>query len=706
MQEKKSYLTHPLFWVEQDDHHIITITPISTTMAEQLDIVGYLTQFVDLVTLVLETKEIKGVVYTCPIPDEKIDYIQLFEQFSMNRATSSDLFKLLSKVLRWKTFHIPIVSIFTGNCSAIALATMLWSSYRIAPRKIALGFPEAKYGLFTAFGTTVYLPPLIGADDALRLLTQNKLLSSDEAHQMGLVDELTYHSDDCLSLAKTSIRHRPECLDKQGSRHTDEITADAVFNIQKKAHGLYPGINAVIELLTANSSSSPLEIAAKEATLYVEVFNLPETLSMVRTLHYGVKSAKSSTKITHINDYDLKKIGILGAGMMGSGIAFEAARAGIEVILKDVTLDHAERGKGYSNRICEKLFAFGGITSSQQQQLLARIKPTDQVADLDGSDCVIEAVFEDFHLKAQVTQESLPYLHQDGFFATNTTSLPITELAKASNNPENFIGMHFFSPVDRMPLVEIICGKQTAQKTLEKALTTALCLNKVPIVVHDGPGFFTSRVFFNYLLEGITMVLEGISPELIEKEAAAAGFAVGPLAVLDEISLELMLHVYDQLPRLHASQKRAYNYLRMLVDQGRKGKKWGAGFYDYPGENKNKTIWNNPKISSLKENIKPATIHKRLLHVMALDSYRCLEEGILDQPIDGDIGAILGVGYASYTGGVFSHIDRTTLPLFVAECQVFQPLGDQWDIPESLKKLADKNFRFYHGFESNWPRIS
>jgi len=280
--------------------------------------------------------------------------------------------------------------------------------------------------------------------------------------------------------------------------------------------------------------------------------------------------------------------------------------------------------------------------------------------------------------------------------------LPITELAKASTEPKSFIGMHFFSPVDRMPLVEIICGKQTAQKTLEKALATALRLNKIPIVVQDGPGFFTSRIFFNYLLEGITMVLEGISPTLIEEEAIAAGFAVGPLAVLDEISLELMLHVYDQLPQLHASQKRAYNYLKGMVDQGRKGKKSGAGFYDYGTETKKKKIWKNPIIASVKENITATIIRKRLLHVMALDSYRCLAEGVLHQPIDGDIGSILGVGYASHTGGVFGHIDLTTLPLFVSECQLFQPYGEQWDIPASLRELADKDFRFYNGFDSNW----
>jgi 3-hydroxyacyl-CoA dehydrogenase/enoyl-CoA hydratase/3-hydroxybutyryl-CoA epimerase len=220
--------------------------------------------------------------------------------------------------------------------------------------------------------------------------------------------------------------------------------------------------------------------------------------------------------------------------------------------------------------------------------------------------------------------------------------------------------------------------------------------------VQDGPGFFTSRIFFNYLLEGITMVLEGISPTLVEEEAMAAGFAVGPLAVLDEISLELMLHVYDQLPGLHASQKRAYTYLKGMVDQKRKGKKSGAGFYDYDVETKKKTIWKNPVIASAKENVKPSIIRKRLLHVMALDSYRCLAEGVLNQPIDGDIGSILGVGYASYTGGVFGHIDRTTLPAFIAECEDFQAKGEQWDIPESLRELAKKNFRFYSGFDSNW----
>ncbi len=702
MDENKSYRTHPLFRVEQDNHHIITIQPLSAAAPEQLDMIGYLTQFVDLVTFILEREDTVGVVYTCPIQDEKIEYAQLFRQFSSSRSSPSDLFELTSKVLRWETFKKPIVSLFTNNCTAIALATMLWSNYRIASETLQFGFPESRYGLFTAFGATIYLPALIGTENALSLLTQSKLVSSEEAHQLGLINELAQKPDDCLPLAKNWILHPPSIDANQHTKQMDELGPEAILAIQKKARGLYAGTNAVIELLQKKQLSTPFEAAEQEANLYLHVLRRPEPLSMVRTLHYGVQLAKSPKTINHFEDYSLKKIGILGAGMMGSGIAYEAARAGIEVALKDVTLSQAQRGKAYAKQVCEKSLALGAMTASQGEQLLARIKPTEQVGDLNGSDCIIEAVFADFHLKANVTQQSLPYLSENGFFATNTTSLPIPELAFASSEPKSFIGMHFFSPVDRMPLVEIICGKQTAQKTLEKALTTALRLNKIPIVVQDGPGFFTSRIFFNYLLEGITMVLEGISPTLIEEEAIAAGFAVGPLAVLDEISLELMLHVYDQLPQLHASQKRAYNYLKGMVDQGRKGKKSGAGFYDYDTETKKKKIWKNPIIASVKENITATIIRKRLLHVMALDSYRCLAEGVLHQPIDGDIGSILGVGYASHTGGVFGHIDLTTLPLFVSECQLFQPYGEQWDIPASLRELADKDFRFYNGFDSNW----
>ncbi|HAL53151.1 MAG TPA: hypothetical protein DCP78_13275, partial [Sphingobacterium sp.] len=394
MDENKSYRTHPLFRVEQDNHHIITIQPLSAAAPEQLDMIGYLTQFVDLVTFILEREDTVGVVYTCPIQDEKIEYAQLFRQFSSSRSSPSDLFELTSKVLRWETFKKPIVSLFTNNCTAIALATMLWSNYRIASEKLQFGFPESRYGLFTAFGATIYLPALIGTENALSLLTQNKLVSSEEAHQLGLINELAQKPDDCLSLAKNWILHPPSIDANQHTKQMDELGPEAILAIQKKARGLYPGTNAVIELLQKKQLSTPFEAAEQEANLYLHVLRRPEPLSMVRTLHYGVQLAKSPKSINHFEDYSLKKIGILGAGMMGSGIAYEAARAGIEVALKDVTLSQAQRGKAYAKQVCEKSLALEAMTASQGEQLLARIKPTEQVGDLNGSDCIIEAVFE------------------------------------------------------------------------------------------------------------------------------------------------------------------------------------------------------------------------------------------------------------------------------------------------------------------------
>lgn len=701
MNKHTSAKAQTLFRTERDDQNILFISTIEKQLPKKINIVDYLTQFVDVLNTAINQDAVIGIIYTCPIPAGEIGYKQLLEQISVDPVMKKKIETVVLTASHWNDSKKPIVSILDHNCIGIALATMLWADCRIAIPNLTLGFPESKFGLFTGFGTTIHLPPLIGDANTLDLMTQGKLVGSQEAYDMGLLNKLTTLAEDCLSVAKAWIIQHPE-VPSFSPLTTHELTDDDVFSIQKRARGLYPGTNAVIALLKDRLSLTLEESVEQETTLYCDLMDAPGPLNMIRTLHYGVREAQSNQRIKRLENYTLNKIGILGAGMMGSGIAYEAARAGIKVVLKDVNLAQAKQGKAYAIQLCEKLLKLGYMDTAQQEQLLSHILPSEKVKDLEESDCIIEAVFEDFQLKADVTKQSIPYLSEKGFFASNTTSLPITALAKATNDPKDFIGMHFFSPVDRMPIVEIICGEKTDQITLEKALTLALRLNKIPIVVRDGPGFFTSRIFFNYLLEGITMVLEGIPASSIEEEAIAAGFAVGPLAVLDEISLELMLHVYDQLPNLHASQKRAYNYLKTLISLGRKGKKAGAGFYDYDTSNKKKTIWRNPTIKVLKDTQSPTFIRKRLLHVMALDSYRCLAEGVLNQPIDGDIGSILGVGFASHTGGVFGHIDLTTLPLFVQDCQTFQSFGEQWELPESLIQLAEENFHFYDGFISKW----
>lgn len=698
-----NYNIHPFFDIQRDHQHIVTIKSLDDTATNQTGILDRIGAFVDLATAVLHEKEVRGLIYSCPLNNKQTDYLQLFEQVSSDQFGTEMLSKITLKALQWKELGKPIVSVLDTSCTGIGFATMLWSDYRIAGPQVKTGFPESKFGLFTGFGTTIRLPEIVGSTQALNLLTQGKLIKNREALELGLLNKEAIDFDHCLVLAKNWILEHL----KTAVTISDTIGMPAGFRetcstILKKTRGLLPGTNAVVELLKSNLSLSLTEAATAEATQYHRVLTLLEPLQMVRTLYVGILAAQDSNRIKSLGNYKAKKIGILGAGMMGSGIAYEAAKAGIAVVLKDVNSTQAELGKMYSIKLCDKLVAQGQIDSSQQQALLSNIQPSDQVADLIDSDLIIEAVFEDLELKAEVTRQSLPYLNENGFFASNTTSLPITGLATATDRPERFIGMHFFSPVDRMPLVEIICGAKTDQTTLQKAIAIALRLNKIPIVVHDGPGFFTSRIFFNYLLEAITMLLEGIPAHQIEEEAIWAGFAVGPLAVLDEISLELMLHVYDQFPALHNAQRRAYAHLSKMIKNGRKGRKSGHGFYDYDSVSKTKTIWQNPNLFTSGEPQSADVIRKRLLHVMALDSYRCLEEGILEQPMDGDIGSILGVGYAAHTGGVFGHIDHTSLPIFVKECQSFLSSGEQWDVPDSLQALADRNFKFYTDFDSNW----
>ncbi|HEY4539015.1 MAG TPA: 3-hydroxyacyl-CoA dehydrogenase NAD-binding domain-containing protein, partial [Faecalibacter sp.] len=317
---------------------------------------------------------------------------------------------------------------------------------------------------------------------------------------------------------------------------------------------------------------------------------------------------------------------------------------------------------------------------------------------------IIEAVFEDPQLKAIVTKESEPMIKSDGFFASNTSTLPISRLAEASVNPEKFIGIHFFSPVDKMPLVEIIVGKQTSDETLAHAIDYVTQIGKVPIVVNDSHGFFTSRVFGFYNFEAAAMVLEGINPQTIENVAKQAGMAIGPLAVMDEVSIELILRVIAQKESLNDNEKQLKDFFQKMADAGRLGKKVGKGFYDYP-EGGKKTLWKNEFVEvKAEQTVSNEDIAKRLMHAMALDSYRCLEEGVLNTTLDGDIGSMLGLGFAPHTGGVFSYIDMVGIQQFVADCDRFLPNGNQWEVPQSLRDLAAQNFKFYTGNTQNWTK--
>jgi len=432
-----------------------------------------------------------------------------------------------------------------------------------------------------------------------------------------------------------------------------------------------------------------------EARYFVKLLDSKEAKNMIRTGFIGIQAAKKG-KARPKNEppYETKKLGILGAGMMGAGIAYVSAKAGIDVVLKDLTVEGAERGKAYSKKLLDKAIARKRSTPEKAEALLNRIHTTDNPADMQGCDLVIEAVFEDPKLKDKVTKETEAVLSADKIYASNTSTIPITLLAESAARPENFIGIHFFSPVDKMPLVEIIVGEKTEAKAIAAAVDYTVAIGKIPIVVSDSRGFFTSRCFGTFVAEGMFMLEKGVPPAMIENIAKQKGMPVGPLAVHDEVTLTLSLHVFesDPTPNKPKYAMRSYEIIKNLVENhGRTSKKDGKGFYDYPKGEKKK-LWKGladifpPDINMLDKE----TIAKRIMHRQALESFRCLDEGVLNSVTDGDIGSVLGWGFPIYTGGALSYIDFVGVREFVADCDNFmERFGERRLVPDSLRALAE-----------------
>ncbi len=699
--DKKDISKLQYLHIEQDRDGIVFMDLQLTGAPAGSNYMERMSEFVEHALEQLEKAEVKGLIYCSPIMAGDFDPAYFLAASRQQIDIADQLKALFVKFMRLRAMHKPIVSILDTTSTNLRLASLLWADYRIALADATIGFPTSATGLFPGFGASSLLLHMLEPKEAIPFLYQGHILSASEALHMGLAQAQAANYEQAFALAKQQLLKSYAANETQKTEQQDDAAIDSLLGaMRRKSNGLIPADKLFFKLVADNPTHDLEEMLLQEQQAWASLWDKPETLNMLRTLYCSVNRARRSADVEVASP--VGKLGILGAGIMGSGIAYEAARAGIQVVLKDVDSAAAEHGKLYAKRLTDKLLEQSKIDQQQQDDLLARIYPTSDAADFLDSDMIIEAVFENQALKARVTKESLPYLKPEGIFASNTTALPISRLAEVSPQPQRFIGMHFFSPVDRMPLVEIIRGKMTDERTLQQALRLAHQLGKVPIVVGDGPAFFTSRIFFNYLLEAVTMLLEGLPAELLEQEARQAGFAIGPLAVLDEISLKLMLQVYDSLPRLHAGQERCYRYLESLITQGRNGRKTGAGFYNYDETTGKKSIWNDPNIAQKAVNEQSGTIQKRLLHVMALDSFRCLEEGVLQDVTDADIGSMLGIGFPRHTGGVFSHIDQVGIKNFVNDCRAFAMLGDEWHIPDTLTQLAESDFRFYDGLESNW----
>jgi 3-hydroxyacyl-CoA dehydrogenase/enoyl-CoA hydratase/3-hydroxybutyryl-CoA epimerase len=629
---------------------------------------------------------------------------------------SMDLNRLATRLERCGK---PVVAAINGTALGGGYEICLGCHHRVAlnnPRAV-IGLPEVSLGLLPGGGGTQRLPRLIGIEAALQLMTQGKRVSPTEALALGMVDEMAETKEEMMQKAMDWITANPTAMQPwdEVNRKTGQILAKnnykvpggnvqspkgiQVFNggtamLMDKTRGNYPApiaiMSCVYEGLQVNIDKG-LEI---EANYFVKMATSKEAKNLIGVMFLGKgKVDKLATRPTEIEKTDVKKLGILGAGFMGAGIAYVSALAGIEVVLKDVSTEAAEKGKSYSKMLIEKGISRGKTTAEKGEQLLNNIHATSDAKDLQDCDLIIEAVYESRELKATVTQEAEPFLNETGVFASNTSTIPITGLAKNAKNGKDFIGIHFFSPVDKMQLVEIIKGNETSDYAVAMAMDYVKKIRKTPVVVNDSPGFYTSRVFSTFTSEGMELLKDGVNPVLIENAAKNAGMPVGPLAVTDEVAIDLAVKIAEQGIKDGVYKATDTSYVvgsLMSTELGRHGKKNKKGFYDYP-ENAPKKLWDGLAEHFPVSETQPTEeeIQKRILYRQSIETIRCLDEGVLNNKLDGNIGSILGWGFPPYLGGTLNFPEFVGVETFLAEAErLTETYGERFKLTDGQKELV------------------
>ena len=578
-----------------------------------------------------------------------------------------------------ETLGVPVVAALNGTALGGGWEIALGCHARIALNdpKAKFGLPEVTLGLLPGGGGIVRMVRLLGLQNAFPFLMEGKQFGVDKAKSLGLIQDTADSVEELLEKAIAWVKANPKSqqpFDVKGykipggtpsSPQVAQVLAIAPAMLRDKTKGCYPAPEAIMAAAVEGAQVDVDTALTIESRYFTYLATGQVAKNMIGTFWHGLNAIKSGeSRPKDVVKWQATKVGVLGAGMMGAGIAYSTAIKGIQVVLKDVSVENAKKGKAYSQKLLDKRVSQGRMTAEKRDQVLSLITATASAADLQGCDLIIEAVFENQELKAKVTQEAESYLADSGVFASNTSTLPISGLAQASKNQKNFIGLHFFSPVDKMQLVEIIKGKETSAETLAKAFDYVQQIGKTPIVVNDSRGFFTSRVFGTFVQEGLRLLAEGVHPAKIEMAALKAGMPVGPLLFLVEVSLTLSEHVASEtrkalqaegkdLPRSGADDV----IHRMIHEFDRKGKAAGAGFYDYP-EGGKKHLWEG--LSHWKQNIdiSEQEMIDRFLFVQSLDTLRCLEEGVLESVIDGNIGSIFGIGFAPWTGGALQFLNQ------------------------------------------------
>ena len=613
----------------------------------------------------------------------------------------------------------PVAAALPGTALGIGLELPL-ATHRIFAADNArakIGLPEIMVGIFPGGGGTIRLSRKLGAMAAAPFLLEGKLSDPRKAKAAGLIDEVV---EDPLAAAREWVLNASDAdlvkpWDQKGYKMPGGepyhpagfmtfVGASAMVN--GRTMGVYPAAKALLSAVY-EGAQVPFDTALKiEARWFTHVLMNPSSTAMIRSLFINKEALEKGANRPEAPDQSVRKVGILGAGMMGAGIAYVSAMAGIQVVLIDAKQESADKGKGYSEGLLDKAIGRKKSTPEKKAEVLARITATTDYAALEGCDLIVEAVFEDPQVKAEVTKKAEAVIPPDAIFATNTSTLPISDLARASTRADQFIGIHFFSPVDKMNLVEIIKGRETGPRAVAKALDFVRQIRKTPIVVNDARFFYANRCIIPYINEGIRMVAEGVNPVLVENAAKLMGMPLGPLQLVDETSIDLGVKIAKAT---RAAMGEAYpdgavdEVLFWMADAGRLGRKSNAGFYAYGEDGKRQGLWDGLAARYPQADDQPdlTAVQHRLMFAQTLEAVRAFEDGVLEDIREGDVGAILGWGFAPWTGGPFAWLDMLGAARAVEICdRLTADHGDRFSAPRLLREMADSGRGFYDRYGS------
>jgi 3-hydroxyacyl-CoA dehydrogenase/enoyl-CoA hydratase/3-hydroxybutyryl-CoA epimerase len=619
---------------------------------------------------------------------------------------------------RLETLGVPVVALIGGSAVGDAFGLALAAHRRIAvrEREVEIGLPQPRLGLLAGRGSLSRVVRMLGIGDALtKVLLEGALVDPDRALKAGLVDELVAEPGDLTAAARAWIESAPDPRqpwDRDDYRMPGGVPASpklAQFlpaypaNLRKQLKGApYPAQRAIMAAAVEGAQVDFAGATVVETRYLVALATGQVAKNMVQAFHVDLRRTSSRGRRAEDAPYRPARVAVLGAGMMGAAIAYVAAAAGCEVVLRDVSLEAAERGRGYAEGVARKALERGRISEADAAALIGRITPTEAIDDAAGAELVIEAVFEDSELKAKVLSEIDRLVAPGSLIASNTSTLPISNLASNVSRPKDFVGLHFFSPAERMPLLEIVAGRETSPGTIGRALDVARLLGKTPIVVNDSRGFFTSRVIMTFINEAIAMLAEGVPAPSIEQASLQAGYPAAALQLSDELSLELIRRIRNQYRAAAAADGTAWQtvpaeaVIDTMIDVHRRpGRSGGAGFYEYE-DGKRTRLW--PGLRELGPVVEPpplVELEERMLFVESLEAVRCRDEGVIESVAEANVGSILGIGFPAWTGGVLQYANGYGLAAFVGRArELAARYGERFEPPDSLAELAAAGGRY------------